>query len=76
MCFFDSPTARCELIHELVLTDETQAECAREHECPTGRVCPLCAYFVERRVGLGKDGMKRNPVPPRIRRQVAQYGRP
>lgn len=45
MTFFDSPIARCEAIHELVLTDETQAECAREHDCPLGRICPLCGYF-------------------------------
>ena len=47
MTTFDAPTARCEAVHEMVLTDETQAECAREHECPSGRVCPLCGYFVE-----------------------------
>lgn len=47
MTFFDSPIARCEAIHEIVLTDETQAECAREHDCPPGRTCPLCGYFTE-----------------------------
>jgi hypothetical protein len=47
MSTFDSPIARCEAIREMVLTDETQAECAREHECPPGQVCPLCGYFVE-----------------------------
>ena len=47
MSFFDSPIAPCEAVHEMVLTDETQAECAREHECPPGRVCPLCGWFVE-----------------------------
>ncbi len=46
MCF-DSPIARCELVQEMVLTDETQQECAREHDCPVGRVCPLAAYFTE-----------------------------
>lgn len=46
MSAFDSPIARCDAVHELVLTDETQAECAREHECPPGRICPLCGYFV------------------------------
>lgn len=70
MCYFDSPVARCELIHELVLTDETQAECAREHQCPAGRICPLCAYFVDTRTCAGKL------APRRDRRQAAQYGRP
>lgn len=47
MSTFDSPIARCEAVHEMVLTDETQAECAREHNCPVDRVCPLCGYFTE-----------------------------
>lgn len=42
---FDSPIARCELIREMVLIDETQLECACEHGCPPGRVCPLARYF-------------------------------
>lgn len=74
MCFFDSPTARCEMIHEMVLTDETQTECAGEHDCPVGSICPLSAYFVEWRPSA-KRAMP-NPVPPRTRRQAAQYGRP
>lgn len=47
MTFLDSPIARCEAAREMVLTDETQAQCAREHNCPPDRVCPLCGYFVE-----------------------------
>jgi hypothetical protein len=47
MCF-DSPVAPCEVLHEMVLIDETQEECAREHDCPTDRVCPLRRYFAER----------------------------
>lgn len=47
MSIFDSPIARCEVVHEMVLTDETQAECAREHGCRPGQVCPLCGYFTE-----------------------------
>ncbi len=47
MSIFDSPIARCEAVREMVLTDETQAECAREHDCPADRICPLCGYFVE-----------------------------
>ena len=47
MSYFDSPIARCEVARELVLTDETQAQCAREHNCPPGTRCPLCGYFTE-----------------------------
>lgn len=48
MCFFDSPVGRCEAVREMVLLDETQPECAREHDCPPGRVCPLEGQFTER----------------------------
>lgn len=47
MSIIDSPLGRCEAVHEMVLLDETQAECAHEHECPKGRVCPLKGYFTE-----------------------------
>lgn len=47
MSTFDSPIARCEAVHQMVLTDETQEECAREHACPSDQICPLCGYFVE-----------------------------
>lgn len=47
MCFFDSPIARCEVVRELVLTDETQVECAREHGCTPDTPCPLRAYFTD-----------------------------
>ena len=47
MSSFDSPLARCEAVREWVLTDETQVECAREHDCPPDFNCPLCAYFTE-----------------------------
>ncbi len=47
MSFFDSPLARCEAVRQMVLTDETQSECAREHNCPPGFKCPLCGYFTE-----------------------------
>ena len=47
MSFFDSPLARCEAVRQMVVTDETQAKCAREHDCPPGFKCPLCGYFTE-----------------------------
>jgi hypothetical protein len=42
---FDSPISRCEAVREMVITDQTQAECSREHSCPTDRICPLSGYF-------------------------------
>ncbi len=57
MSFIDSPMARCEFAHAIVLTDETQSECAREHECPPGTVCPLCAYFTETS-GITEDAVR------------------
>ncbi len=47
MSIFDGPIARCEAVHEMVLTDETQLECAREHGCPADRQCPLQGWFTE-----------------------------
>ncbi len=45
MSYFDSPISRCEAAHTMVLTDQTQENCAHEHECPPGRICPLAGYF-------------------------------
>ena len=53
MSIFDGPIARCEAVHEMVLTDETQVECAREHDCPADRQCPLQGWFTETS-GLGE----------------------
>lgn len=54
MSFFDSPIARCEAVRQMVLTDETHAQCAREHDCPPGFKCPLCGYFTETS-GIGEE---------------------
>ena len=43
----DSPIGRCEEAHAMVLTDQTQEQCAFEHECPRDRVCPLAGCFAE-----------------------------
>ncbi|QWT44903.1 hypothetical protein [Azospira inquinata] len=45
MCYFDSPIGRCEAVKEMVLMDQTQGQCAREHHCPAGRTCPLAGCF-------------------------------
>jgi len=42
--FLDSPIAPCPVCKEYVLTDQTQAECAREHGC-TQPDCPLRSWF-------------------------------
>lgn len=47
MSFIDSPIGRCEAVREMVLLDETQGECAREHACPPGRDCPLEGCFAQ-----------------------------
>lgn len=45
MSFLDSPICRCELMRAMVLTDQTQGQCAQEHACPLGTVCPLGNCF-------------------------------
>jgi hypothetical protein len=47
MSFIDSPISRCEAVREMVLTDQTQRQCALEHGCPPGRECPLDTCFAE-----------------------------
>lgn len=45
MSIMDVPISRCEAMRTMVVTDQTQAQCAREHECPPGMACPLCGCF-------------------------------
>lgn len=45
MSYIDSPMCRCELMRVMVLTDQTQGQCAEEHCCPPGQVCPLKDCF-------------------------------
>jgi len=47
MSYLDSPISRCEEAHTMVLIDQTQEQCADEHECPVGRFCPLAGYFAD-----------------------------
>ena len=42
---FDSPIAPCPLCGQMVLLDQTRAECAREHHCSGSTACPLERYF-------------------------------
>ena len=61
MSIFDAHIARCEAIHEMVLTDETQRDCAREHDCPANRLCPLCDYFTATS-GISEENSVTPPV--------------
>jgi hypothetical protein len=45
MSFFDAPISRCEVARTLVVTDQTQHQCALEHACAPGQVCPLGTCF-------------------------------
>ena len=45
MCTFDAPISRCEAMRCMVITDQTQRQCAAEHECPKGMKCPLGSCF-------------------------------
>jgi len=42
---FDSPIDHCLVCRQMVVLDQTQAECAREHRCKMGTLCPLREYF-------------------------------
>jgi len=42
---FDSPIDRCPVCGQMVLLDQTQVECAREHRCSADAECPLQQYF-------------------------------
>ncbi len=42
---FDSPIAQCRICGQYVVLDQTQAECAREHDCSTSSPCPLEGFF-------------------------------
>lgn len=42
---FDSPFDLCPVCGQMVLLDQTQVECAREHSCATDTECPLKKYF-------------------------------
>jgi hypothetical protein len=47
MVTFDSPVGRCERCGEMVLLDQTQRECATEHNCKKSP-CPLQTEFAGR----------------------------
>lgn len=65
MCTFDAPISRCETMREMVITDQTQAQCACEHDCPKGTVCPLEDVFTG--VDFLPNATLREAAPPRLR---------
>lgn len=65
MCYFDSPVGRCEIVREMVLLDQTQADCAREHACRRTRKCPLRAHFAE---PAAPSSLRRAPARTQARR--------
>ncbi|AYH42319.1 hypothetical protein [Azoarcus sp. DN11] len=71
MTFLDSPIGRCEAVREMVLLDETQAECACEHGCADDCDCPLKGWFTEQ---SGVSDPARLPArrAPRRRRSAAK----
>ena len=42
---FDSPIEHCPVCGQMVILDQTQVECAREHDCGIEVPCPLQRYF-------------------------------
>lgn len=70
MSIFDSPIGRCEAVKEMVLLDETQIECAREHDCPPGRNCPLDGCFTPVS-GLSEEDAELLARKPAIRKARA-----
>lgn len=42
---FDSPIEPCPVCGEMVLLDQTEVECTREHQCSSETLCPLRKYF-------------------------------
>ena len=45
MSIFDGPVSRCEERRVMVLTDQTQQQCACENDCSAGTRCPLVDVF-------------------------------
>ena len=65
MCTFDAPISRCELMREMVITDQSQKQCACEHNCPADTRCPLADVFTG--VDFSPGVMPKAAAPPRLR---------
>lgn len=62
MSYFDAPIGRCEVMHTMVVTDQTEEDCTREHGCPPGRVCPLGACLA--RIHVPQRGLEAAAARP------------
>lgn len=54
MSIFDGPVSRCEAMRVMVLTDQTQRQCACENGCRAGSECALADVFSGVEVPPGK----------------------
>ena len=48
---FNSPLHYCPLCRQYVALDQSQSECAREHDCSPEQPCPLAHLFSVRAPG-------------------------
>ncbi|NJD33438.1 MAG: hypothetical protein FIA96_01105 [Betaproteobacteria bacterium] len=57
---FDSPIEPCPVCGQMVLLDQTQVECAREHDCSIEAPCPLRKFFtgLDFSAALAKDRLR------------------
>ncbi|MCK9381202.1 MAG: hypothetical protein M0P95_09065 [Sulfuritalea sp.] len=55
---FDSPVEPCPVCGQMVLLDQTQVECARQHGCSTDLPCPLQKYFTGIDFGVEQSKQK------------------
>ncbi|MBP8897707.1 MAG: hypothetical protein KBG32_04420 [Sulfuritalea sp.] len=57
---FDSPIESCPVCGQIVALDQTQRECAREHQCESNVECPLRKYFtgLDFSAALAKDSLR------------------
>lgn len=46
MCSFDTVIYPCPVLGDWVRTDQTRADCSREHRCESEQGCPVEKYFV------------------------------
>ncbi|MDP2134840.1 MAG: hypothetical protein Q8J99_14665 [Sulfuritalea sp.] len=58
---FDSPIEPCPVCGQMVLLDQTQVECAREHGCRSETPCPLQKFFtgIDFSVALSKEVLRK-----------------
>ncbi len=57
---FDSPIEPCLVCGQMVVLDQTQVECAREHHCGSETACPLRKFFtgLDFSAVLAKEGLR------------------